>query len=98
MRQSLAPSAERVLNAAVAIARAQGLAAVTREAVALAAGVSVGTVSNAAGGLDELRREVLRWGVVNHDLRIVADGLAARSDIAVNAPPDLKARALATLV
>lgn len=92
-----AERAARVLDAAVAIASEQGYGAVSREAIASMTKLSLGTVSNAFGSMDELRREVLRQAVIKKILPIVAAGLALNSDITANASPDLKRRALDTL-
>lgn len=88
---------ERVLTAAVALARQKGFASLTRDGVALAAGVAHGCVNAAFGTVAALRDEVMRQAVADEMLDIVAQGLAVSHDVARNASPDLKARALATL-
>jgi AcrR family transcriptional regulator len=79
------------------LAEHTGMASVTRANVAEAAKVSVGTVNNAFGTMDALRTEVMRQAVARSIPSIVAEGLAANSEIARGAPPDVKDAALATL-
>lgn len=86
-----------VLEAALALAQDHGLKAVTRTAVATASGRSLGTVNYAFGSMDGLRDEVMRLAVQREHAGIVAQGLAAGSEIARNAPPDLKEAAAASL-
>lgn len=88
---------KRVLAAAVALARKRGFASLTRDAVATQAGVAQGCVNAAYGTVAALRDEVMRCAVDDQMLDIVAQGLAVGHDVARNASPDLKARALATL-
>lgn len=87
-----------VLDAAIALAERTGMQAVTRPRVAAESGLSVGTVSNAFGTMDALRDAVLSAAVERELVAIVAQGLAARHPIALNAPPALRQRALETLV
>ena len=91
------PSQEHVLSAAVRVARRSGWSAVTREAVAAECGLSTGTVSNAFRTMGALRTEVMCVAVTAGDLPIVAEGLAAREPVCINASPELKRRALDTL-
>ena len=87
----------KVLAAAVGLAKASGLRALTRDAVARTAGVSTGSVNHAFGTMECLRDEVLRVGVTERILPIVMSGLALGHPICLNASPELKRQALATL-
>lgn len=87
-----------VLEAAVTLAKAEGYQWITRDAVAKAAGVSAGSVNNAFRTMRELKREVLREAIKRQIVEIVAQGLADRHAIALDAPADLKHRAAALLV
>lgn len=91
--QEVAARHSRVLDGALAVAISLGFRAVTREAVAAAAGVSAGTVNHAFGTMDRLREEVMRQAVAREIPEIVAAGLAEGSPIARDAPAALKARA-----
>lgn len=87
----------RVLEAALAAAVEHGYQWITRDDVAARAGVSNATVSNAYGDMVDLKRRVLREAVARPVLAIVAQGLADRHAIALDAPPHVKEQALATL-
>lgn len=88
----------RILNAAIALAEADGYQWITREAVAAAAEVSPGTVNNVFGTMRELKRAVLREAVERRILSIVAQGLADRHPIVMRAPEKLRREAAATLL
>lgn len=94
---------ERVLSAAMRLAVRDGLTAVTRAAVAREAGVSTGTVSNygapvlterLADPMGQLRDDVMRRAVRDDVVSIVRAGLAAGHPVALDAPADLRARAM----
>lgn len=88
----------RAMDAALALAKeGRSILAVTREAVAERAGVSVGTVSNVFGTMDEMRKEIVREGIRRKDAQVVGLGLALGDFNARNAPPELKQAALAML-
>lgn len=86
-----------VLDAAVALAERFGMAAVTRPRVSAESGLSTGTVSSAYGSMDGLRDAVMAAAVQREIVVIVAQGLAERHPAAVNAPAELKQRALEKL-
>lgn len=86
-----------VLEAAISLASDHGLSAVTRAAVARASCRSLGTVNYAYLSMDGLRDEVMRQAITRGHVGIIAQGLAAGSEIARNAPPDLKEAAAASL-
>lgn len=87
-----------ILAAALELAAAGNYRDLTRAAVAQAAGVSPGTVSNYAGDMDGLRAKVMVEAVRSGAwLGVVAQGLAARDPIALAAPEAVRTAALATL-
>lgn len=86
-----------VLDAGVTLAEKYGMQAVTRPRVAAESGLSLGTVSNAYGSMDGLRDAVMAAAVQREIVVIVAQGLAERHPAAVNAPAELKQRALEKL-
>ncbi len=88
---------ERILSAAVEAARGRGYHTVTREAIAEAAGVSVGLVSYHFATMARLRRDIVRYAVQHEILEVIAQGLAMRDDDARKASDDLKRRAAALL-
>jgi AcrR family transcriptional regulator len=89
--------ADRVRDAAVAVAGAEGLTALSRSRVADAARVSLGTVSNAYGTMQALRDAVMHEAVNRPILSILAQGLAMGDPIARAAPEHVRQAALATL-
>lgn len=84
-----------ILKAAVRLAEEVGFQWITREAVAKAAGVAPGTVNNAFGTMPDLKRAVLREAVTAGILSIVAQGLAERHPIVMNAPEGIRRAAAA---
>lgn len=84
-----------ILEAAVKLAEDEGYQWITRDMVARAAGVSVGSVNNAFGRMIELKRAVMAEAVKREIVSIVVQGLADGSAIAANAPLELKQRAAA---
>lgn len=98
MANQLPDRDQRILDAAVELAKGIGYQWITRDQVAEAADVSAGTVNNAFGSMVGLKRAVLRHAVENGIVVIVAQGLADSHEIARGAPADLKARAAALMV
>lgn len=86
-----------VLDAGVTLAEKYGMQAVTRPRVAAESGLSTGTVSNAFGSMDALRDAVMVAAVQREIVVIIAQGLAERYPAAMNAPAELKQRALAQI-
>ena len=88
---------ERVLSAALDIALTEGYAAISQRKVAQRASVSVGAVNYSFGNMAGLQDAVMREAIHRRHLTVLAQGLALRSRIALDAPEDLKRDALATL-
>ena len=99
MRKRLEPGKRKdeILDAALALAKAQGYQSVTLEAIANKAQCSNGTVVHYFGTMTQLRRAVMRAAINRGELQIVAQGLAARDAQALNAPDELKERAAASM-
>lgn len=81
---------DQLLDAALAVVARDGWAALTRDAVAAAAGVSPGLVSARLGTMDQLRRSVMRRAVTRRVVRVVAEGLARRDPHAARADQTLR--------
>lgn len=98
-RTRLTPDARKpqLLEAAVAVASKHGLHGTTRHRIAEHANVAPGLITHYLGTMAELRRAVMRQAVKQGILPIIAEGLAARDKQALKAPPELRARALASL-
>lgn len=88
---------DRVLSAAIDIAIAGSYLQLTRQAIADKAGVSAGTVSNYAGGMDGLREAVLREAIKRPILTIVAQGIAVSDPLALAAPLEVRQAAIDTM-
>jgi len=93
-RKRLDPTDRRqlILNAAVSLAKKDHFEWLTRSAVAAAAGVSPGLVSNYFAPFVELKREVLREAVRTENLVILAQGMGAGHPIVKRAPAPLRAK------
>jgi AcrR family transcriptional regulator len=95
VRTSPAARTAELLEVALRLAAAQGWNAITRDDIALAAGVSPGLVSARLGTMDAMRRSVMRAAVTRGLVAIVAQGLAVRDRHALRASDELRAAAAA---
>jgi AcrR family transcriptional regulator len=86
-----------ILDAAVAVAVAEGLRGATRDLIAARVGVSPALISMHYSTMDQLRRAVMRAAVEREVLPLVAEGLAMRDPHALKAPEDLRRRAADSL-
>ena len=84
----------QILNAAVELSIREGWGTITREKVAEAAGISAGLVTKYFISVEQLRASVMRSAIDREILIILADGVALRDDIALSAPPKLRAQAI----
>lgn len=89
---------DAILEAAVALALAEGLSSVRLIPVAERAGVTNGLVSHYFGTVKQLHRAVIRHAIHNETLPIIAQALASGDSEARKAPDELKQRALASLM
>jgi AcrR family transcriptional regulator len=83
----------QILAAAVELARDKGYHNLTRDGVAVAAGVSFGLVTRYFGSIDTLQQKVMTEAVEGDILEIIAAGLAIGDPIARQAPGELKVKA-----
>lgn len=92
MTKRLDPAVRRasLLDVAVEVASARGWRALTRECIAVAAGVSPALVSARLGTMDQLRRAVMRAAIRKGIASIVAEGLIAGDPHARKAPDEIK--------
>lgn len=86
-----------VLDAAIEAASRHGYKNITRDGVALAAGVAAGSVNHAFGTMAQLRNEVMREAVRLGRTEIIAQGLADGHTLARAAPPQLRKKAALAL-
>lgn len=83
-----------VLEAALRAAEQFGVLSMTRDQIAVLANCSPGLVSARLGSMENTRASVMRLAVKRGSAAVVAQGLALRDKHALNAPEDLKKRAL----
>lgn len=86
-----------ILTAALDLARTEGLNSLTRKRVAQAAAVSPGLVTFRFLSTSLMRDAVMQAAVDRADLRVLADGIALRHDIALAAPVEMRMAAIAAL-
>jgi AcrR family transcriptional regulator len=89
---------DQILDAALALARKGNYMNITRDRIALQAGVSPGTVSGYFGTMPNLRRDIMRAAIRAGAVEVVAQGLANRDKQALKAPAELKAAAAALMM
>lgn len=90
---------DKIFAAAVEMTRTYGYGAkgITRDAVAERAGVAAGLVNRYFGTMAGLMAEVMREAVEQQRLVVVAQGIAHGDHIALAAPAELRAAAVASL-
>ena len=84
---------DQILKAAVDLAKEKGYHALTRDGVAVQAGVSFGLVTRYYGAIDTLKQKVMDEAVRTGILEIIAAGLAVGDPVARSAPSELKVKA-----
>jgi len=97
---------EQILSTAMDIAITEGYDKLTRDGVAIKAGVATGQVNRVFNTMPQLRRAVMRSTVSQLKLNptnerlllILAGGLSSKETPALNAPTELKRAALDLLM
>ena len=74
-----------------------GWSNLTRERVGRQAGCADSLISSYFGTMSTFRRTIMRAAIVDENLSVIAQGLAAGDKYARKAPDDLKQQALASL-
>lgn len=69
---------DRAIDAAFYLAKKNGLYNLTRERIAAQARISTGSVTNAAGGIDKLRDEVVKRALKEGEAAILIAAVGAR--------------------
>lgn len=89
----------QILTAAIAIAeRPGGYSKLTRKVIADEIGCAEALISLYFGTMPAFRRTIMRSAVITENLSILVQGIAIGDQHALKAPPELKARALQSLV
>lgn len=89
---------EEILAAALTLAVLSSYTRITRNEIALAAGVSGPAVQYHFGTMAKLRTELMRYAVKQRNPRVVAQGLAVRDRQAAKADEELKQQARETIL
>lgn len=99
MTDRLSPTVrtDQLLDVALTLAARDGWQSLTRDGIALAAGVSSGLVTQRLGAMDQIRRSVMRRAVLRRVVRVVAEGLVARCSYAGRADDTLRAECAALM-
>lgn len=85
---------DMLLAAALKVAELDSFQNLTREAIALHAGVSTGLVTKRLGTMQQLKRSVMRAAIKHESVPVVAEGFFLKDKHALRAPPELKKKIL----
>lgn len=98
-QQRLKPDArkENILAVALPLAAEYGYTKITRDQVAAAAGVSGPVLNYHFGSMVTFRWQLMRYAVQKECLPVVAQGVVAGDERTLEASPDLRRKALASL-
>ena len=96
-RQNPEARKDQILIAAVELAKEVGYNVMTRDAIAVKAGVSMGLVTHYFETMIQLRRDVIRYARKNNIPEIIAQEIANQDKHAKKASPELKAKAVELL-
>lgn len=100
MTQKKLEAKERIaqaLGAALRLACKHGYSRLTRDAIALEAGMPPTLISYHLGTMPNVQRAIMREAVRTRCLPVIAQGLAVRDRHALKAAPELRQSALASL-
>lgn len=98
VRLSAKDSKAGILKAVAPAAVRVGYKLITRERAAEAAGVSPSAITYHFGGMNNFRVALVRYAISTENLRIIAQAIAAQDKTASEAAPELRQRALGSLV
>lgn len=83
-----------ILTVALRLAERDGYRNMTRDNIALAAGVSMGLINHHFGTMTKLKRTIMRAAIEKEILPIIAEGVVLKDKTALKVPDELKKRAL----
>lgn len=89
---------DKILRAAVRLAKKRGFRAFTRSDVAVEVGCATGTVNYHFDSMDVLRMEVMREAIRREVMAVVAEGLSRRHVLVLRAPERLRRKAALQLI
>lgn len=85
---------QKILDAAMQIAKTEGFASLSRDGVAAKANAAAGSVNYCFDNMQGLKDAVMELAVKNEELTLIAQGIIADSDVALMAPLALRKQAL----
>ena len=88
---------DQILTAAVSMTQTHGYKGVTRDGIAQLAGISQGLVNRYFGTMAALMSEVMKVAVAQRILPVIVQGIAHDDPVALAAPADVKADAMASV-
>jgi len=86
-----------MISAALLEAEENGFTNLTRRSIASRCDVAEPLINHDLGTLPQLKRTIMRAAVRQRVLKIIAEGLAIRDPHALNADPELKQKAIASI-
>lgn len=89
---------EKIINAAFDLATKIGYGKITRDGIAIHAGVASGSLNYYFQDMEGVRREVMNKAIADEQLDIIAVGLGMGDPVARTAPAALCRKALDTLL
>lgn len=97
--ESTALSSHRanLLDIAVRLSEEKPFYSITRNQLAVEAGVAQGVVSAAFGGMEGFRQSLMYHAIDQRQLRLLASGIAAMHPVALAAPAELRQEALSAV-
>lgn len=87
----------QILASALVLSARVGYSRLTRDEIAVHAGITPSLIPYHFGTMEQLRRHIMREAVRVGCLPVIAQGLALRDRHALKAPEDLRARALQSI-
>lgn len=89
---------DQILTAALTLAAESHYTKVSRDQIAALCGVTGTAVQYHFGTMPQLRRAIVRFAIQVGNYKVIAQALVAEDTIAVNAPEDVKRKALEGLL
>lgn len=98
MRLKPADRRKQLIETALKLAEGRDYTRITRDEIAAEAGVVGSVIHHQFGTMAKLRREIMRAAVAEERLAVICQGIATGDRQALEAPAELRLRALQSLV
>ncbi len=86
-----------ILLVALNLAENIGYTKVTRDSIARAAKVAMGTVTNQLGTMKQIRRSIIRQAIRTQNLTVIAQALVNKDPLVSKLDPELRRNALESI-